>query len=188
MDADSVIYLRMLERFVMTAVVIIVAAVVMIGFWKSIQKIDLKGSPEGFGLAGSFVLSTPVFALVALITYAAISLQNPISVQSGEITALMAVAGADARGRRSGVTDVEFARSEATRQIETLNCIARARTTTNRLEDDAIAIKLALIAPVWDESWGSFEAFSQSVRGFSSDPRNAQALAIFDREYDLCEF
>lgn len=202
MEGDSVVFLRMLERFVMTGVVIVVAVVVMVGFWKSIQKIDLKASPQVFGFAGSFVLSTPVFVLVALIAYAAISLQNPIafsrktgqtvpvsdeehaSVSTNEETDFLGVTNLS----REVPTDAEFARSEATRQIETLNCIARSRTTTSRLEDDTIAIKLALLAPVWDARWGSFEAFSEGVRGFGSDPPDVEALAVFEREYDLCEF
>ena len=78
---STVILFRIGERITLSALILIVAIVVMIAFWRSVQKIDFRITRENVGTGGSVLLGTPIFVLLTLVGYAFVSLSNPISVK-----------------------------------------------------------------------------------------------------------
>ena len=78
--ASTAFAFRIGERIALSIVVILVALVVTAGFWRSIQKVDFTLSKAGTSGGGTFVLATPVFALLALIGFAWVSFAHPITV------------------------------------------------------------------------------------------------------------
>jgi hypothetical protein len=81
MDSVStqVIAFRIGERITLTIVVLLVALVVMVGFWRTVQRVKVDDGGK-LGVAGSVVLSTPVFVLMTIVGYAWVSLAHPISI------------------------------------------------------------------------------------------------------------
>lgn len=90
MDIQDILYFRMAERLALTVVIVLVSLIVMVSFWRTVQKIDLTDGGK-LGLAGSFAFSTPVFVLLTIIGYAWVSLSNEIMI--GENNAAMMGAG-----------------------------------------------------------------------------------------------
>ena len=78
MDSVSaqVIAFRIGERITLTIVVLLVALVVMVGFWRTVQRVKVDDGGK-LGVAASFVLSTPVFVLMTIVGYAWVSLAHP---------------------------------------------------------------------------------------------------------------
>ncbi len=192
--ADPIMLFRMVERLTLTAAVIVVAVILMIGFWRSVQKIDLTQG-GALGITGSFVFSTPVFALLTIVGYAYVSLSHPIKVEAppaSEAETQLAQGGGQAQflgsARRAGADappdgyDLVLAQ----RRIRSLNCLLRDQTPSPRLQDDVADIKLSLMAPVWSADWGDAAAFSDWAMGMSSDPPAAGARAFFEDRHQLC--
>lgn len=200
---DPIIQFRLLERLVLTCIVILVALVVLVGFWRSVQKIDLTGAGK-LGIAGSFALSTPVFALIAVIGYAYVSLAHPISVQFGdgqpgarpEATEVASTAGTQAflGGVPSGPGGIgsgdsaanAYDRQIVARQIRSLNCLGADAQMSPRVADDLADVKLRLMREVWDPAWGEGAAFSDWARGVTRSQPSAAALQIFDAVQVQC--
>lgn len=192
--ADPIILFRMFERMTLTATVIVVALILMIGFWRSVQKIDLAQGGS-LGIAGSFVFSTPVFALLVIVGYAYVSLSHPIKVdaspQTGAPTELAQSGGQSqflgaARETEEESQQVGYDLATAQRRVRSLNCLLQDQAASPRLQDDMGDIKLALMAPVWSAAWGDPESFSDWAMGRSSAPPNATARAVFEERHQLC--
>ena len=194
-NSDPVILFRMGERLTLTLVVILVALVVMVGFWKSVQKVDLTQGGS-LGVAGSFMFSTPVFVLLTVVGYAYVSLSHPISVGGdGPSVAEEAPEVAQADGARTflgaandGVTRTasDYARTVALRRVRSLNCLAEGRVLSARLEDDLRAVKLDLMQGVWADGWGDPAAFAGWVEGTATDAPAAAAVRVFDDRHVAC--
>lgn len=201
-DLSPVILFRMSERLLLTGMVIVVALVVLVGFWKTVQRVTIKdGGPVG--LAGSMALSTPVFALLAIILYAWVSLSHPIaftpaSATSGtEPTRVAAAASADP-GQFTGAANTQtqtiapqevsnYARQRIRHQIWTLNCLADSTTVRPPAESDLIDIKLGLMGTVWNDDWGNqtqFEAWARTPNP-ATEPALA-ALEVFNGKHTGC--
>lgn len=97
---DEIVLFRIAERLGLSLIVLLVALVVMVGFWRSVQKLDVSDGGK-LGVAGSFALSTPVFVLLAIIGYAWVSLSFPIQV-TGPAAPAEATAAAGGRRASSG--------------------------------------------------------------------------------------
>lgn len=195
-SADPIVLFRMFERMTLTLAVIIVAIVVMVGFWRSVQKIDLTQGGS-LGISGSFVFSTPVFALLTIVGYAYVSLSHPIKVEGQTLGGASAPQLASAEGASPGflgmdrvaaepAEDMEYARTIAQRRLRSLNCLAKGRSLSPRLEDDLRDVKLALMLPVWEPAWGDPEGMSAWVRGESTEAPSAAAVAFWSEEHVIC--
>lgn len=193
-NADPIVLFRMFERMTLTVAVIIVAVVIMIGFWRSVQKIDLTQGGS-LGITGSFVLSTPVFALLTIVGYAYVSLSHPIRVDPGapaaggeQVAAASNGGGQFLGASRPQITSNNIGRERALAQgrVRSLNCLTGGRDISARLEDDVVETKLELLAPVWDEAWGGFDPFSSWARGLSTDTPNALARTVFEERHVVC--
>lgn len=189
---DQVVLFRIAERLTLSVVVLIIAIVVMVGFWRSVQKLDVAEGGK-LGIGGSFVFSTPVFVLLAIIGYAYVSLSHPISVAPGGADAQTAAAEAGQGafvGASGTVTDnsddAAYDLSIAERKVRSLNCIAEGQTLSPRLEDDLSSVKLAVLAPVWPAAWGSFDGFRDWSLGTSTQTPDADARAAFERLHIAC--
>lgn len=190
--ADPIILFRMFERMTLTVAVIVVAIILMIGFWKSVQKIDLTQGGT-LGITGSFVFSTPVFALLVIVGYAYVSLSHPIKVeaptQAGAPAQLAQNAGPSqflgaASGAETAPDGYDLALVQ--RRVRSLNCLLRDQPASPRLQDDLADIKLGLMAPVWSADWGDPAAFADWAAGKTTSPPNAVARAFFEEEHQLC--
>lgn len=201
-DLNPIIVFRMSERLLLTAIVILVALVVLIGFWKTVQKVTVKdGGP--LGIAGSMALSTPVFALAAIILYAWVSLSHPISYTAAspmpEVAAEQVAASAESvsgqfvgsvstQSRMVGSTEVSsYARQRTRHQIWTLNCIADATTVRPPAQSDLTEVKLRLMQEVWHSDWGNRLEFESWARSPSEGVApSEQALEFFDGRHTGC--
>lgn len=208
--SDQIVLFRIAERLTLTAIVLLVAAVVMVGFWRSVQKLDLAEGGK-IGIGGSFAFSTPVFVLLAIIGYAYVSLSFPIEVTQPAAppvaVAAEAEAGAEAAIRRflgvggepaapvartapapaaAPVPDPDYELGQAQRLVRAVNCAARRAAPDERLETDLIRARLALLAPVWPEVWGDRKTFADAVLGISGEPPHPLALEVFERVDSTC--
>lgn len=190
--SEMIVLFRIGERLTLTLVVLIVATVVMVGFWRTVQQVNLTDGGK-LGVAGSFAFSTPVFVLLSIVGYAYVSLSHPITVQPGGLSG-EAVAGTPQPGGFIGATpmaavpvgDQGHARVVAERKIRSLNCLVREGVLSARMEDDLALVKLDLMAPVWDESWGSADSFRDWATGLSEAAPDPEARAAFDALHVAC--
>lgn len=193
---DDIILFRIAERLTLTAVILLVALVVMVGFWKTVQKLDVADGGK-LGVAGSFVFSTPVFVLLAIIGYAWVSLEHPIRVGGADGTvAGEEVAAAGGAGGFVGSApvlatapddDPAHALGVAVNRVRSLNCLAAAGPAPSpRVEDDLAAVKLALLRPHWQAEWGDYDAFAAWATARSTAAPDAEALAVWQGAHALC--
>jgi hypothetical protein len=201
-DLNPIILFRMTERMLLTAVVVLVAIVVLIGFWKTVQKVTLKdGGP--LGIAGSFALSTPVFALLAIILYAWVSVSHPISFGtstaapdmelaqsdlSAEVGAQQFTGALNAQSRTVAQEEVStYARQRTRQQIWTLNCLIDASVVRPSAEADLAEIKITLMRSVWDDAWGSPARFEQWARNPANQPEpSGEAMEFYQGRHTGC--
>ena len=189
---DEIVLFRIAERLGLSLIVLLVALVVMVGFWRSVQKLDVSDGGK-LGLAGSFALSTPVFVLLAIIGYAWVSLSFPIQV-TGPAAPAAATASAAApqsfvgigAPARAAPADPGYALGQAQRMVRAINCAAQRAAPDERLATDLTRARLALLAPVWPAAWGDPAAFSDAVLGISGAEPNPLALEQFHRVDGAC--
>lgn len=197
--ASTAFAFRIGERMVLSAVVVLVAFIVTLGFWRTIQKVDF--SLARAGATGSLVLTTPVLALFALIGFAWVSFSHPISVTIPAATRVGEAAPGGTPGEGATVaapgsvqmvaavaSRIAHERSAVTQHILSLNCLAsRSGEALSQREADAlIDIRFRLMETVWDEGWGEPEAFIDWAMGFSEDPPPADARRVFEGVHPLC--
>lgn len=173
MDDSSLTLFRMLERLTLTAVILGVSLVVMVGFWRTVTRVDLSDGGK-LGVAGSVTLATPVFVLLGIVGYAWVSLSNPLKVErsdgSGSVTflgpdgveldrdALLRelfddAVGADAStglapGTATPPEDRENDLARLQEKLWAINCAARDTDLGAAVSADLIDAKLALMAPL----------------------------------------
>ncbi|WP_299852508.1 hypothetical protein [uncultured Roseovarius sp.] len=201
-DLSPVIIFRMSERLLLTGIVIVVALVVLVGFWKTVQRVTLKdGGP--LGVAGSVALSTPVFALLAIILYAWVSLSHPISFNAAKSApepggAQVAALGGDTTEQFTGAVNTQthavapedvsnYARQRTRHQIWTLNCLADSTVVRAPAQTDLTDIKLRLMQDVWHSDWDNplkFENWARNPSEGSKPP--PEALEFFDGRHTGC--
>ncbi|MEM9577415.1 MAG: hypothetical protein AAF999_10425 [Pseudomonadota bacterium] len=193
-DLSPVILFRMSERLLLTGLVIVVALVVLVGFWKTVQRVTIKDG-GAVGLAGSIALSTPVFALLSIILYAWVSLSHPIAFTPGTpdetgAAAEIAAAGSGGGGQFTGAVNPQshlqtptevssYARQRTRHQIWTLNCLAESTTVRPPAQSDLDEIKLRLMQAVWDDGWGNLPQFENWVRTPNSGVEPSQEARVF---------
>ena len=199
--------LRVVERVVISLVVILVCLVVTVGFWRSIQRVDFQLSREKLSGAANVVLATPIFALLALIGFAWVSFSNPVAIsvpRPATALAAPALTGAPAAEQVAAVGGVEFIgavpgrrapapadgfeRRRAEEMVKSLNCLARAAGgAVSPREVDALAeARLTALRPVWAEEWGDFGAFRDWALGRSTGAPDPEAKAIFAAAHPEC--
>lgn len=195
------VYLRMGERLVLTAVIVGLALVVSAGFWKSLQKLQFSAE-KSVGLSGNVVLATPVLVLLALVGYAWVTLNAPVTVSAPPLPAPAGTQHADVGnlalqgGEFTAIVetddagDMDINRVRALEQLRSLNCLARRAAATEplspRLEDDFAAAKLALIGAVWDPDWGDYIALADWAMGFTDAIPGGEAQRLFDDIQPVC--
>lgn len=188
----DIVLFRIAERLTLTGVVLIIALVVMIGFWRTVQELNVAEGGK-LGVAGSFVFSTPVFVLLAVIGYAYVSLSHPITV-SPDTSVEVASTGGQGSGfiGSVGLADpddgsvTDFERSSALGKVKSINCLLQGDPMSARVEDDLADVKLALLGPVWAERWGPIEPFSEWAMGLSTVAPNVEALAVYSERHPIC--
>lgn len=201
-DLNPVVVFRMSERLLLTGIVIVVALIVIVGFWKTVQRVNLKDGGS-LGIAGSVALSTPVLALLAIILYAWVSLSHPISYDvavpeaTSENTRAAALAQT-ATGQFIGSVNPQaqtveqadissYARQRIRHQIWTLNCLADATTVRPPAQSDLTEIKLGLMGQIWNSDWGNLPQFESWARNPGDGVTPAQeALEFFDGRHTGC--
>lgn len=197
---ESLVLFRMVERLLLSGLIVLVSLAVMIAFWRSLQRIEFQVTRDKIGAGGTLVLATPVFVLLAMIGYAWVSLTNPITVATTGAAAAGEgapgpVAAADrplfigvAPGRAAdGAEDAAFERNLALGRVKSLNCYAAAAADPSpRMTDDLAVAKLAMMRPVWTDEWGAFDAFAAWATGRSQDAPNAAARSAFEAVHPLC--
>ncbi|MEH2484887.1 hypothetical protein [Bradyrhizobium sp. AZCC 2230] len=79
--SHAIFYLRLIERFVITGLVLAVAVIVLIAFWRTVHRIDFNVEKEKVGVAGTTLIATPVLVLLILVGFAWVVLTNGISLE-----------------------------------------------------------------------------------------------------------
>lgn len=191
---DLIVFFRIGERLTLTLVVLVVSTIVMIGFWRTVQRVNLTEGGK-LGVAGSFAFSTPVFVLLTIVGYAYVSLSAPISVSTGAERPQTELAGTSASsfvGASPAATipappvDLGYSSALAERKIRSLNCMVRGRELTARQQDDLALIKLDLMIPVWAADWGDPDRFRAWASGIDPAAPNARAEIVFEAVHPTC--
>lgn len=191
------VYLRMGERLALTAVIVALALVVAIGFWRSLQRVEFSAD-KSVGMSGNFVLATPVFVLLALVGYSWVSLNAPVSFSPGGPVAdtdpaqLASAQGASSpeftaviEGESKSANDLYNQRTRA--QLRSLNClISTSPDMAAQLDGNLTDLRLGLIAGIWQPEWGDFFVFENAVLAFSDDTPNPDAFAVFSEPGHPC--
>jgi hypothetical protein len=186
---------RIGERVLLSLVVVLVALVVTVGFWRSIQKVDFQLSKDKVSGAANVVLATPVFALLALIGFAWVSFSHPVAVNvpgaparaDAEVASTGGVSFTGAVAGRQVGGNVDFERQRREGIVRSLNCVAAAGNEISPREVDALAeARLEVLAPVWSEDWGEFEAFRAWAMGRSVEAPDPEAEAVFAAVHPAC--
>lgn len=84
-DSDAyalAVLVRLAERALLTTTILIVAIVIMIAFWKRVQRVQLELNRDDNVLKADVVFIMPVFLLLALILFAFVSFSSPIEASS----------------------------------------------------------------------------------------------------------
>ncbi len=196
--ASTAFAFRIGERLVLSAVVVLVAFVVTLGFWRTVQKVDFSLAKAGAG--GTVVLTTPVLALFALIGFAWVSFSHPISVtiptappaQTGTVLAPEIGDSVAATGSVSMVgamtSRIDHERQAVTQVILGLNCVASQvdRVLSQRDSDALTDARFRLMETVWSEDWGEPQVFIDWAMGFSDAMPPADAVRVFEGVHPLC--
>ncbi|MDD9914934.1 MAG: hypothetical protein OXT01_09775 [Rhodospirillaceae bacterium] len=181
----TVVLFRIGERITLSALILIIAIIVMIAFWRSVQKIDFRITKENIGTGGSVLLGTPIFVLLTLVGYAFVSLSNPITVKTPTEEITGSSRAIPAGGGK--VDNAAFDRNNALEKVRSLNCLARNDADGSaRDQDNLAAIKVHLLQPVWSGAWGDFDQFSAWALGRSNSPPDPRARAVFDDLHQPC--
>ncbi len=69
---------RVIERMTLSLIVILVALVLIVAFWKSLQKIDFTMSKDNNQLATSVVFATPIFILLIIVAFSYVTFSHPL--------------------------------------------------------------------------------------------------------------
>ncbi|MEL6102454.1 MAG: hypothetical protein AAFV87_10340 [Pseudomonadota bacterium] len=192
---DPIVLFRMAERLTLTGVVLLVAAIVMVGFWRAVQKFDLTKA-AGVGISGSFVFSTPVFVLLTIVGYAYVSLSHPITVGADQSVLRDDVELAEAAAEPAFIgsapvpmsaAEREARQQEVIQQIRSLNCLATKDETENPImRNDLAGVKLALIAPLWQPEFGDFGEFELWARGLSRVQPDQSVREAYEAMLEPC--
>ena len=174
---------RLIERFVLTGLVLIIAIVVMVSFWRTLQKVDFKVSRDDIGASGTVVLATPVFMVLFLGGFAGIVLSYPINVNvtglSEEVSEeTEANAGASRQVALIGMSP-SASITDVTALISDINCAEAAGEFSPALSDALRDLKLAQMQVVWQPDWGDSAAFRQWVMGSDVVLPDARASQVF---------
>lgn len=74
--------MRVLERVTLSGVIIIVSIILIIAFWKSLQKIDFDIKNEKNSARANIVFATPIFVLLILVAFSYITFSHPIIIKN----------------------------------------------------------------------------------------------------------
>lgn len=191
------VYLRMGERVALTAIIVLLALIVTAGFWKSMQRVEFRAD-KSVGLGGNFVLATPVFVLLALVGYAWVTLNAPVSFVPGSVPGATAPSDGDqltdlsSGGEFTAVVEsaLDHRRSVVLTQIRGLNCLFQQANRVGPIgpaQFDALAsAKLDLMEPVWDPEWGDFLLLNDWAMGFSDSPPLSLGQTYFEDTLPEC--
>lgn len=72
---------RISERLILSSIVITISIILIIAFWKSLQKIDFDIKSESNSIRANMVFATPIFVLLILVCFSLISFSHPILMQ-----------------------------------------------------------------------------------------------------------
>lgn len=197
--AGFVFLVRIAERVTLSIVVVLVAFVVTLAFWRSVQRIDFNLGQGGISAGAKVMVATPVLALAALIGFAWVSFSNPITVsgttavRTAPTEGIAETAGYTLSGMTPGRRDAPPPDPSRDREIARdrilyLNCLAALPGASS--PDDAgdllPALRLELMLPVWGSDWGTAEAFADWANGKDPGPPNFAAQAFFEEVSPTC--
>ncbi len=170
---------RLGERFILSLVVISVALVSMIAFWRSVQRVEFSLSQDKLGTSASIALATPLLVLLVVVGFAYISYSHPVSVTLPErsnkgtaaepplVTSLIGVAPASTsnltreqdlqrlRGYLKTLVDLEAALRKSALEDE-----------ASFLLPDIEVLRVGLMQSHWDSDLGDWATF----RAWLADP------------------
>jgi hypothetical protein len=196
-DADQIatwgIVFRIGERATLSAIVIAIAVVATIGFWRTIQKVDFRFGRDDLSSAANVVLATPVFILLTLIGFAWVCFSNPVAVSlSAQTGHELAGGGVSYVGATPGVPtrvgSLDYERLNAEELVMSLNCVVKAAgpAVSNREADALVEARLTALAPIWPAEWGDptdFRAWALKRSAAAPDP---EARAAFEAVHPGC--
>lgn len=203
---------RLVERLILTFVVLGTAVVLMAAFRKSVERIRFQ-TEEKVNLSADIVMATPIFALLVVVAYAYVSYRHPVTFDVQATASLVSAEGTN--GAQTGAeqvaqsdprtvtsmslsglapdkarpADVEKARGDALGRVKALNCLLdEAPDVDPRMQDAAVAAKVALLTDplVWNRSaWGSPAILRLWALGIG-DPPPAELVQAFEGRHTPC--
>lgn len=76
--------LRVLERTSLSLIIITVSIILIVAFWRSLQKIDFNIQNEKNTISTNIVFATPIFVLIILVFFSYVSFSHPIKIHNSD--------------------------------------------------------------------------------------------------------
>ena len=77
---DATIVTRMSERILITIIIISISVILMVAFWKRVQRIQFEILQKEAGAKADIIFAMPVFLLLVLVLFAYVSFSSPVGI------------------------------------------------------------------------------------------------------------
>lgn len=182
--AHVILLLRIIERFVITGLILVVAVVVLIAFWRTVHRIDFNVTKEKVGVAGTTLIATPILVLLILVGFAWVALNNKISLETSTQSPAPAVPG-QSKQPPEGVEVVKFnglnpVEENVAELLPDYNCaFSQLQNLTPAQERAVRLIKAEALLSHWPTQWnGEKDIFRNWVKDGSTPP-NGNITQLF---------
>jgi hypothetical protein len=180
--AHTIMYLRIIERFVITGLVLATAVIVLIAFWRTVHRIDFNVEKDKVGVAGTTLVATPVLVLLILVGFAWVVLTNSISVEVGTQTPVPVTP--EQPGHPVIVvekyTGLNSAGENVAELLPSYNCaFTHVQNPTPEQERAIRLIKADVLLEHWPARWNDEkETFRKWATGDAAATANGQGVAV----------
>lgn len=93
-DPDSefrlALIVRVSERIGITVIIVSISLILLVAFWRSLQKVDFAFETEGGVTKANVILATPVFVLLILVGYAYVTFSFPMTLEAPQESSVIA--------------------------------------------------------------------------------------------------
>lgn len=176
---------RLVERFALTAIVVIAGIVILVAFWRTLHRVELH--VPSVNLGGSIVLATPVLVLALLTVFTWVVVSNPVRVNCparpvptgpkeappespGSLVGVVPDPSASSQEAPAG-RPVPIDKTRLGGQLESLNCALSRASGLKQIDKSTVTdLKVDLIGQVWERGWGDYEAFGAWAAGGPDAP------------------
>jgi hypothetical protein len=157
----AIFLLRVAERFLLTGIILAIALVVLIAFWRTVHRIEFNVTKDKLGVAGTTLIATPILVLLILVGFSWVALTNRISLEASNQPVAPDKPPKDEPPAPGG-TRLSGAFSADDNFADTLlafNCaVSKTPSLTSRQDAAINRMKANEIIAHWQANWGDDKA------------------------------